>query len=309
MLRMHGPFVPLYESEVDRRPVLWHLSGMSTAHPIPSFNLFGETTVFPDVVHCEQFFDRAAQHGWTITPHRHDQMAQLFVMGAGSAEVSVDGASQRLTSGHFLFLPPHVVHGFVFAKGSHGVVISFPTSVFLGLAGEGGQITNALSRPFLGATTEALGALTTVLARLFAERGGFRAQSLVSTAQAMLSLVAEHSPVDLSEGADDRLKRLDALIAQHMAEGWSARDYADALSVTTGHLSRLCRAATGQGASSYIETAIMAEARRLLAFTRLQVAEVGYRLGFSDPSYFSKRFKAKEGMTPVAYKARFAPEA
>jgi AraC family transcriptional activator of pobA len=58
----------------------------------------------------------------------------------------------------------------------------------------------------------------------------------------------------------------------------------------------------------YIEAAMMAEARRLLAFTRLQVSEVGYRLGFSDPSYFSKRFKAKEGLTPLAYKARFAPE-
>ena len=296
------------DSPIAALCAFWHISRMTSAHPIPSFNLFGETTVFPDVVHCEQYFDRAAQHDWAISAHRHDQMAQLFVMDEGSAEVSLDGATRHLNTGWYLFVPPHVVHGFNFTRGSQGVVISFPTSVFLGLAGEGGQITSALSRPFLGQITPEIGNLCSVLSTLFAGRGAFRAQSLVSSAQAILSLVAEASPVELGDGADDRLKRLDALIAAHMSEGWSARDYADALSITTGHLSRLCRNATGQGAAVYIEAAMMAEARRLLAFTRLQVSEVGYRLGFTDPSYFSKRFKAKEGLTPLAYKARFAPE-
>lgn len=96
------------------------------------------------------------------------------------------------------------------------------------------------------------------------------------------------------------------LIARHMAEGWGVADYASALSVTAGHLNRICRAATGTSAGRHIEIAVMTEASRLLAFTQLPVTEVGYRLGFDDPSYFSRRFRALRGEAPSDYRRRFA---
>ena len=46
----------------------------------------------------------------------------------------------------------------------------------------------------------------------------------------------------------------------------------------------------------------MGEASRLLAFTRLPMSEIGYRLGFDDPSHFSKRFRAARGLAPSAYR-------
>jgi AraC family transcriptional regulator, transcriptional activator of pobA len=91
-----------------------------------------------------------------------------------------------------------------------------------------------------------------------------------------------------------------------MADGWGAADYAAALAMTPGQLSRICRAAAGTGAAAYIETATLTEACRLLAFTRMPVAEVGYRLGYADPSYFSRRFRARLSETPTDYRARIA---
>ncbi|MEY8841909.1 helix-turn-helix transcriptional regulator, partial [Cribrihabitans sp. XS_ASV171] len=105
---------------------------------------------------------------------------------------------------------------------------------------------------------------------------------------------------------DTRLAQFDTLIARHMSEGWTASDYAAALSITAGHLSRLCRTATGRGATAYIEQARIEEACRLLAFTRLPVSEIGFRLGFADPSYFSKRFRNARDQTPSAYREGFA---
>lgn len=102
-----------------------------------------------------------------------------------------------------------------------------------------------------------------------------------------------------------RLFALDDLISKHISEGWTASNFASALSVSTGHLSRLCRAATGMGATAYIEQHQIQEACRLLAFTQLPVSEIGYRLGFIDPSYFSKRFRAARGQTPSDYRALF----
>ena len=151
--------------------------------------------------------------------------------------------------------------------------------------------------------------LTAAVAQALAEAtrsaGAFRAQRVVGLAHVVLADLAERSQAGDDAPLPGRMQVLNALIAAHMAEGWSARDYATRLNVTTGHLSRLTRAATGQGAAAYIEGRVMAEASRLLAFTQLSVAEIGYRLGYADPSYFTKRFRKAQGEAPSDYRARF----
>ncbi|MEH3107050.1 MAG: helix-turn-helix domain-containing protein [Sphingomonas fennica] len=44
----------------------------------------------------------------------------------------------------------------------------------------------------------------------------------------------------------------------------------------------------------------MVEARRLLAYTPLTVAEVGHALGFADPAYFSRFYARHAGHPPGA---------
>ena len=75
--------------------------------------------------------------------------------------------------------------------------------------------------------------------------------------------------------------------------------------MSTGHLGRLCRHALGMSTSAYIEATRMTEAARLLAFTQMPIAEVGYRLGFTDPSYFTRRFHKAREQTPTDYRDQF----
>jgi AraC family transcriptional activator of pobA len=56
------------------------------------------------------------------------------------------------------------------------------------------------------------------------------------------------------------------------------------------------------GAKAYLDHTRMTEACRLLAYTRLPVAGIAFRLGYDDPSHFSKRFRAVCGMAPSAYR-------
>ena len=46
------------------------------------------------------------------------------------------------------------------------------------------------------------------------------------------------------------------------------------------------------------------EARRLLIFTAASINEIGYRLGFNDPAYFSRFFTRETGTTPGRYRRR-----
>ncbi len=282
----------------------WYFSNMTHPDAIPAFGLYGEQGPFPDVLHVEDFAARAPSHDWRILPHRHDLMAQLFVLDHGRAEARTDGVRHLLTSGDFLYIPERCVHDITFDPGPEGTVVSFPTS--LGTAAERSATRAAPSAPLRGGITPGLSQHVTLLREAATGHSAFRAQRVVGLAQSVLALLAEF-PKDshATSPPSQRLSRLQELITTHMAEGWTAAQYARALSLSTGHLSRLCRAATGQSAASFIEQRVIEEACRLLAFTQLPVSEVGYRLGHLDPSYFSKRFRRAMGQTPSAYRAMF----
>ncbi len=286
----------------------WYFSCMDLPSAIPAFNLFGETGAFPDVIHCERIWDRARLHDWAITPHRHRDMAQLFVLKRGRAQVWLDERELDLDDGGLLFVPARSVHGFRFRQGTEGLVLSFPLPVLAGgIADRAGAVPD-LSRPVTGLADARVTVLCGEIQSAFAATGPYRASLLVALSHALLAAVAIIAARSDESGHPPQHRRMtefDRLIARHMAEGWGAADYAAALAVTPGHLNRICRSALGIGATAHIETVTMTEARRLLAFTRLSVAEVGYRLGFGDPSYFSRRFRVATGESPSAYRGRF----
>lgn len=272
---------------------------MSAPASIPVFALYGETALFPDIIHLERITDRAASHSWTISAHRHGQLAQLIVIETGGAAAKIDGETLTLGEGDHLYVPPHAVHGYAFRPDTTGLVISLPSALMSQALGA------ALGRPVAGKSDAAMMGLVALLAESYGRTGRFRTQEVLGLAQALLARLADTREADTPERRgtrDDRLAALDALIAAQMAQGWGVAEYAQALQISTGHLGRLCRAASGMGAKSYIEQAVMEEASRLLAFTRLPLSEIGYRLGFDDPSHFSKRFRAARGLAPSVYR-------
>ena len=281
---------------------------MIQPHSIPTFNLFGETSDFPDVIHYERIRDRALAHDWHIGTHRHSDMVQLLYMERGYANVRVDGKELDLNDQDILYIPAQAVHEFKFQQGAEGGVFSFPLTLIAGLPSASGELAAQLSvraRIFADAP---LRELLGILVRTFRSSGTFRTSLLTSFGQAVLITIAE---AGFSQQAGQmpltrkRMADFEELLRADPGAGKTAADYAQRLGITLGHLNRICRAATGSSAGNYIEAARMVEASRLLAFTRLSIAEVGYRLGYEDPPYFSRRFRHVTGATPSAYRARF----
>lgn len=281
---------------------------MTSVPSIPVFGLFGETDGFPDAVHVEDLAARAPENDWQISAHRHSNLVQLFLFEQGHIEAQVDSKTLYLQDQAFLFVPALHVHGFRFKPDTTGVVVSVPSSV----AGRSSltklDLSSALNAPIHGRTAPDMATLAGLLTTAHRSVGAFRVQRSIGLAHALLGCVAEHARSQsetTQERVSAKLRRLDELIDTHVSQSWSASDYASALSMTTGHLSRLCRMSTGLGATAYIEKKTMEEACRLLAFTQLPVSEIAYRLGYADPSYFSKRFHKSFNLTPTTYRAQF----
>ena len=51
--------------------------------------------------------------------------------------------------------------------------------------------------------------------------------------------------------------------------------------------------------SKYISLIRLYKARQLLQTTQMNISEIAYELGFSDPSYFTKAFREAFAVTPT----------
>lgn len=281
---------------------------MEALSQIPVYQLFGETDAFPDILHHERIRDRALGHDWQIQPHRHREMVQLFHMERGQALILVDGQEFTLKDGEFLYVPALAVHSLGFRQGAEGGVFSFPLTLVAGLTAATEELARRLRYPVKARVDPLLGHLLVAASEAFAQNGTLRAPLLAETGRAVLVAVAGAA---LRAAADDeplalrRMGEFERLLRQNLAASVGPRDFAQRLGITPGQLNRICRAATGTSASFHIEAARMREASRLLAFTQLSIAEIGFRLGYDDPSYFSRRYRRLSGETPSAYRARF----
>ena len=66
------------------------------------------------------------------------------------------------------------------------------------------------------------------------------------------------------------------------------------------------RASTGYEPMDYVQSLRIEEAKQLLEIEDLNVEDVGHALGYEDPTSFRRLFKRKAGLTPAAYRRKFA---
>jgi AraC-like DNA-binding protein len=57
-----------------------------------------------------------------------------------------------------------------------------------------------------------------------------------------------------------------------------------------------------QSAGAIVRQRRLLDAKRLLSHSDLSVSEIGYRLGFQDPSYFSRFFRKSTGSAPAEFR-------
>ncbi|MEO0626913.1 MAG: helix-turn-helix transcriptional regulator [Bacteroidota bacterium] len=79
--------------------------------------------------------------------------------------------------------------------------------------------------------------------------------------------------------------------------------FADLLRVSPSYLSDYLRMSTGKSTQEHIHLALIERAKALLENPNQSVSEIAYELGFEYPSYFSRLFKAKTGVSPSLYRA------
>ncbi|MGV3618754.1 MAG: AraC family transcriptional regulator [Fimbriimonas sp.] len=85
---------------------------------------------------------------------------------------------------------------------------------------------------------------------------------------------------------------------------WTLDRLARRSSLNASYLSRLFRDGVGLPPLAYLNQVRAERAATLLLRSDIPVNEVGTQVGWPDPSYFARRFRAHFGVSPTAYRAR-----
>lgn len=92
------------------------------------------------------------------------------------------------------------------------------------------------------------------------------------------------------------------LVSKHFAEEHQIEFYANALCISTKHLTRVVREMVGKTPHAVICDEITHQAMTLLEDDRLPVGQIAEMLHFSDQGAFCKFFKKQKKISPMAYR-------
>ena len=110
--------------------------------------------------------------------------------------------------------------------------------------------------------------------------------------------------ITLIESHQDKLfkEKLEVLTARHLSEeDFSVDRLAELTKMGRTKFYGKVKELTGMSPNKYLQEARMKLAAQLLLEGELTVAEISYKVGIQDPSYFNKLFKAKYGVVPSKY--------
>jgi len=292
-------------------------SSNSKRNLIPRFALYGESPAGePDQVHIEDVQSRSRLYQWEIEPHVHQGLVQILWVQEGQVDIRLDDMTATLEGPAAIVVPPDVVHGFRFAQGTDGLVLTVShrllveggpsevSSAFLALFAESGMLTFVAGEPL----ALRLHGLLRELAAEFVEPDPGHSPVCGWIAWAFLWRLAQagnriqHGTLPGRRTAPGLFTRFLALVEQNFLKHWPLERYANRLGLTVPRLNRMVRKEHGCSALELVHQRLTREASRRLIYIAAPASSLAPDLGFEDPAYFSRFFKRRTGMTPQVYR-------
>lgn len=282
---------------------------------IAQFYLYGEPQqdVAEDFVHVESLEHRSRPSEWTIGPHMHRELNHIIHIAQGGGTMQAEADSFAFDAPCLLLIPAGLVHGFQWYSDSSGSVTTIANRYLSDI-----QLRHAdLGGLFLRASMVAMDSSQSAdveneVDAMSRELGWASPGQHARVEAALLSIMviilrqsgAMHDIHDSS--APGHQPALVARLRERVEERFRLRepvsDHARALGVSMTALRVACARFAGTPPATILDERTLLEARRLLLYSNLSVAEIGYSVGFEDPGYFSRFFTRHIGQSPRDYR-------
>jgi AraC family transcriptional activator of pobA len=242
-------------------------------------------------------------------PHKHD-FYQLVVVTGGRGHHEVDFVKYRIAPPQVFVLKPGQVHEWVLDPRTRGFLIEFTRESLTAsaLVHSAHFIQKIHALPDEMKLKKGLFAKWRPIFALMTQETAHPGENSELYRQSYLSLflidlfrqegTAKTPPAPHSEVA----VRFVDLVEIHFRTEHRLEFYAAALKLSAKSLAEKVRQSLGFSPKEILRNRGGLEAKRLLVYSETPVAEIGYQLGFEDPNYFSRFFKALTGRSPQEFR-------
>jgi DNA-binding response OmpR family regulator/nitrogen-specific signal transduction histidine kinase len=111
-------------------------------------------------------------------------------------------------------------------------------------------------------------------------------------------------PKDMAISSSDEkfLENLQKVLDNKLtSSNFSAESFSNEMNVSRMQLHRKLKALTGQSTTEFIRGQRLKLAAKLMRENKISISEIGYTVGFNDPSYFTRCFKNEYGVSPSEF--------
>jgi AraC-like DNA-binding protein len=241
------------------------------------------------------------------TPHKHNSYFEIIYLSAGKGFHGIDNFNYPVKPPIVFLVRKDQLHHFDLQEEADGFVAIIKKEFLTNCLDA--ELQNMISRlsafQCLGMKDNAsLNQLFDILVKELAGRINRNTALIEGLLKAIIALMLEVAQ-PLAPNQFQKPDLYQQLLLE-LQSGNSIRNsvqyYASLLNTSPQNLNAACRKAVDQSAAVIISESIIAEAKRLLMYTNNTVAEIGFKLNFSDASNFVKYFKRIVGTTPETYR-------
>lgn len=100
------------------------------------------------------------------------------------------------------------------------------------------------------------------------------------------------------------INKIREFIRNNYTKGLTLEDIAESVYLSPYYISRIFKEERGITVMEYLTKVRLEEAKKLLRNPKYNIDEIAEKLGYSDPSYFSKVFRRYEGVSPSQFRQK-----
>lgn len=282
---------------------------MTVMSPVPTFYLYGEPhrSVSDGFVHVEALDDRSRPSEWAIKPHSHAELSHVFLIATGGGRMRADDRHLHFVAPCLLVVPAATIHGFEWHEESAGTVITVATRYVADLTRHEHSLVQIFSEPRALALSETekrsvLQLVDDLMRELGWSAPGHRAAVDAAVLSLLIVALRKATLIESPMMAPRVHVAVVARFRERIERRFRLREkisvHAAALGVSETALRVACARVANASPAQLLDDRAMLEARRMLLYSTLSVAEIAYSLGFADPAYFSRFFSRHAGVAP-----------
>ncbi len=142
-----------------------------------------------------------------------------------------------------------------------------------------------------------------------------RVENIITSRKRIWEKIAHDSEIipqglELTTREEDFLKKAVGIVEEHLSDTeFSQEIFCKKIGMSKASLYRKINTLTNQSINEFVRNIRLKKAAEMLRCGKqLHIAELGYKVGFSEPSYFTKKFRELFGVTPKVYNTRYIME-